>query len=96
MLLYWSMLAYATDLGLSRFDFGRSTEGTGTYRFKQQWGALPNRLHWFTMGTPDVSGGSVPAGPDKGGFQVAVQLWKRMPVPLSQLIGPVIRKHIGL
>lgn len=36
MLLYWGFLAYASDHGFKRFDFGRSTPGEGTYRFKEQ------------------------------------------------------------
>ena len=39
MLLYWTMLEYACDNGYKKFDFGRSTPGEGTYKFKKQWGA---------------------------------------------------------
>jgi hypothetical protein len=46
MLLYWTKLEYACDNGNKTFDFGRSTPGEGTYRFKPQWGAKPQPLHW--------------------------------------------------
>ena len=29
------------------FDFGRSSEGEGTYKFKKQWGAKPTPLVWY-------------------------------------------------
>src|SRR5262249_4388546 len=39
MLMYWHLLERAVLRGQSFFDFGRSTPGSGTYRFKEQWGA---------------------------------------------------------
>ena len=37
-LLYWEVIRSACDKGLQWLDFGRSTPGGGTYRFKMQWG----------------------------------------------------------
>ena len=39
MRLYWELLSQAIARGCKSFDFGRSTVDSGTYRFKQQWGA---------------------------------------------------------
>jgi len=94
MLLYWTMLEYACDRGYEFFDFGRSTPGEGTYRFKRQWTSQPETLHWhylYLNGRPldkEV--------PEKSKFDKAVQLWQRLPVPVTKIIGPMIRKHIGL
>jgi FemAB-related protein (PEP-CTERM system-associated) len=96
MLLYWSMLEYACDHGFTRFDFGRSTEGSGAYKFKQQWGTRPVRLCWFTFPNLGVKRPSSAATADQTLFHVAVELWKKMPVPVSRMLGPAIRKHIGL
>ena len=90
------MLKYACDQGFSCFDFGRSVEGEGTYRFKEQWGASPARLCWYTFPNLGVNRPGTPATADKAGFQIAARLWTKMPVPVSRVIGPVIRKHIGL
>ena len=49
MLLYWTFLAFAADNGYGQFDFGRSTPGEGTYRFKSQWGAEPHQLYWYEV-----------------------------------------------
>ncbi len=46
MLLYWNFLKFASDNGYDKFDFGRSTPNEGTFRFKKQWGAVPEYLHW--------------------------------------------------
>jgi len=94
MLLYWTMLEYACDNGYKYFDFGRSTPEEGTYRFKQQWGAKPEPLFWEFIslnGRPvdqDVS--------EKSKFNIAIQCWQMLPVSVTGLLGPMIRKNIGL
>lgn len=93
MLLYWTMLEYACNSGYRYFDFGRSSPGEGTYRFKEQWGAQPSSLHWNYVTT---DGSFVPGGEEGSGRQIAVACWKRLPVPLTRFLGPPIRKHIGL
>jgi len=94
MLLYWTMLDYACNNGFKRFDFGRSTPGEGTHRFKQQWGADEAPLHWLSLTrspalTPSPS-------QQKSKFEIAMQLWQKMPVCLSKIAGPPLRKYIGL
>jgi serine/alanine adding enzyme len=95
MLLYWIMLAYACDSGYRFFDFGRSTPGEGTYKFKEQWGAEPHPLHWQTVYLKEPS---EPAndGTDKDKFSKAIGYWQKLPVGITRLMGPVIRKHIAL
>ena len=94
MLLYWTMLQFACEKGFEKFDFGRSTPDEGTYKFKQQWGARPSSLHWhcFSLrGRPrDMQ------TTDKSKFNKGIQYWQKIPVPLTRIIGPMIRKHIGL
>ena len=49
MLLYWETIRAACVEGFRRFDFGRSSRGSGTYRFKRQWGAEESPLFWYTI-----------------------------------------------
>lgn len=94
MLLYWAMLEYACDNGYRYFDFGRSTPDEGTYKFKKQWGAKPHPLHWYCFsfnGEPVSEEAS-----EKSKFDTAIQYWQKLPVSITALIGPMIRKHIGL
>jgi len=51
MLLYLRILEYACDNGYQVFDFGRSSAGEGTYKFKEQWGAAPAPLYWHYIST---------------------------------------------
>jgi serine/alanine adding enzyme len=96
-LLYWSMLEYASDNGYRHFDFGRSTVGEGTFNFKAEWGATPRTLHWQYIS----SNGSPPAhlasdSQETHKFSKAVQYWQKLPVPMTRILGPMIRKHISL
>lgn len=96
MLLYWSMLEYACEQGFSTFDFGRSINGEGAHRFKKQWGARPMRLCWYNFSNLGTDRPCVPASIHDYKINAAIQLWKKIPVPVSRMIGPVIRKNIGL
>ena len=45
--LYWKILSDACDAGYEWFHFGRSTIGSGQYKFKKQWGAEEAPLMWL-------------------------------------------------
>lgn len=96
MLLYWAMLSYACDNGFQYFDFGRSTPDEGTFRFKKQWGSEPQPLFW-----QKIHFGREMADEEEGGngvskFDRAVALWQKLPVGVTRILGPMVRKHIGL
>jgi FemAB-related protein (PEP-CTERM system-associated) len=93
MLLYWTMLQYACDNGYKFFDFGRSSIYESTYKFKEQWGAQPNLLHWYYISLNNIQS---QINTEKSKFDLAIRVWQKLPVHLTQIIGPPIRKHIGL
>jgi FemAB-related protein (PEP-CTERM system-associated) len=91
-LLYWTALQYAMDIGCNRFDFGRSTVGEGTYKFKEQWGAKPIQLNWQYL-LP--LGASLPELNTKNPkFEMAIRFWQKLPIPVTKLLGPWIVKNI--
>jgi serine/alanine adding enzyme len=94
MLLYLRMLEYACDHGYRSFDFGRSTRGEGTFRFKEQWGAKPLPLVWHELSLEGSIARAGDAGKSK--FEMAMRCWQKLPVGVTKRIGPVIRKHISL
>jgi FemAB-related protein (PEP-CTERM system-associated) len=92
MLLYWSALRFACEKGYQRFDFGRSTPGEGTYKFKAQWGAEPVSLYWHYWLR---NGNAVPElNPRNPKYKMAITIWKRLPLRLTNLIGPAIVKNL--
>jgi FemAB-related protein (PEP-CTERM system-associated) len=93
MLLYWTMLQYACDNGYRHFDFGRSSIEESTYKFKEQWGAQPKLLYWYYIYFKGPPPGT---GEEKSKFDLAVRIWQKLPVHLTRVLGPAVRKHIGL
>lgn len=92
ILLYWEMLKFGVEQGFDSFDFGRSTPHEGTYQFKEQWGAQPVPLvweYWLAEGAriPDRS-------PKNDKFSLAVDVWKRLPLPVTRVLGPLIVRGI--
>lgn len=94
MLLYWGLLKQAADSDAVLFDFGRSTPGEGTHRFKLQWGAEATPLIWYTF---PVAGKLLK--PARGAIrsrQLLAATWRKLPLPVTRAIGPLIRKYISL
>jgi serine/alanine adding enzyme len=92
MLLYWSALKYACETGYQVFDFGRSSPDAGTYRFKEQWGAKPLPLYWhYWMRTGEALPELNPANPK---YRLAIDVWRRLPVAVTRIIGPSIVRNI--
>jgi hypothetical protein len=92
MLLYWTCLAFACEQGFATFDFGRSTAGEKTYKFKEQWGAKPSPMNWHYWMR---RGGEIPnITPDNPKYKLAIGLWKKLPLTLTRILGPSIVKNI--
>ncbi len=91
MLMYRHLLRRAIERGNHTFDFGRSSEGSGTFKFKTQWGARPFPACWqYYVRTGDPND----MRPDSGGNQRLIQAWQRLPVWLTKCIGPSIVRGI--
>jgi len=92
MLLYWSFLEYAADSGYKRFDFGRSSPDSGTFRFKKQWGAKPEPVFWYADSPPAITA----SGKGKKLRERAENIWMKLPLAAVNYLGPKIRKYISL
>jgi len=92
MLLYWQCLEFACQRGFKVFDFGRSTMGESTFKFKEQWGAKPHQLYWhYWLPT----GGDIPqVNPSNRKYEAAIGAWRRLPLPVTRWLGPKIVKYI--
>jgi FemAB-related protein (PEP-CTERM system-associated) len=91
-LLYWGIIERAAALGCHTLDFGRSTPGEGTYKFKEQWGAGPVPFCWeYHLESAAALPDSSPKNPK---FELAISLWKRLPLAVANRIGPAIVRSI--
>lgn len=99
MLLYATLLSFAADNGFKVFDFGRSTPGEGTYKFKQQWGAQPQSLYWYNWSSDGTvvalaQDEKLPVRFDKR--KLVGNIWSHLPLGGANWLGPRIRKYISL
>lgn len=93
ILLYWEAIRWGCDHQFALFDFGRSTKGEGTYKFKMQWGSVEETLHWQCFSANIQNG---PPQTEKNKYAGLVSLWTHLPVPVTKPLGPWIRKQISL
>lgn len=86
--MYWKLLCYGAEQGYRIFDFGRSKKGTGAYDFKRHWGFEPTPLayQYHLVGQRTIPD-SNPLNPK---LALPIEVWKRLPLPLTQWIGPKI------
>jgi len=76
----------------SRFDFGRSTRQSGTYRFKRQWGAEEEPLYWYRIAIDahqSRSETSMQAGPEW-----LARMWQQLPLSVTRQVGPQLRRYL--
>ena len=92
MRLYWEVLKYAIEQGYEVFDFGRSSKDSNTYRFKKQWGAQPVQCYWYTWGKHNTE--HAKPSTDNAKFQLAINVWRRMPLPVANVLGPMLVRHL--
>jgi hypothetical protein len=92
MLLYWTAIEHSCKQGAKTFDFGRSSPDSGPYKFKQQWGTHPKLLYWHYWLR---NGGPLPElNPHNPKYQMAVNVWKHLPLAVTKLLGPAIVKNL--
>ena len=70
MLLYREALERAMVIGCRRFDFGRSTQDSGTHRFKLQWGAEAAPIHWRVRPRGGASSNGLDVDGEEGKLRV--------------------------
>ena len=90
--LYWKVISYACENNYEYLDFGTSNIDSSHSFFKARWGAKPIQLHWqYYLNTVDKLPQLSPSNPM---FHLPIQLWKKMPLSLTRLIGPKIARYL--
>ncbi len=92
-LLYWSVIKYYSLAGASWFDFGRSTVDGPTYEFKRRWGAKPVKLFYQYYVQPGRD--FAPSLPSDPKYRKKVELWKKLPLWTTRLVGPYISRGLA-
>lgn len=86
--LYWKAMRRAANAGCTMFDFGRSKINSGPYHFKKLWGIEPEAL---TYQVRMFTGDELPdINPNNPKFAAAVAVWKKLPLPIANRLGPLV------
>lgn len=97
MLLYWTALEFGCDHAFRWFDFGRSGMDDGTCAFKKQWGASPHTLFWYGVLLRGRGQALSRTWSSRSRCRRAIAgAWARLPLPLANRLGPVLRRRISL
>lgn len=91
--MYWAVMEKACTDGVRIFDYGRSMEGTGPYRFKKHWGFEPTPLSYeFYL----VNSKSLPnLNPSNARYKLAIDAWKKLPLFAAARLGPPLARRLG-
>jgi FemAB-related protein (PEP-CTERM system-associated) len=90
--LYWELIKYACEAGAQTFHLGRSTKDSGGEQFKKKWNAETLQLYWhYVLRTRT----DIPAlNPQNPKYRFAIQAWRRLPVSVTKVLGPLIARNI--
>ncbi|MBL8698812.1 MAG: FemAB family PEP-CTERM system-associated protein [Alphaproteobacteria bacterium] len=92
-LMYYTIMNRAAARGCRVFDFGRSKAGTGPFSFKKNWGFEPEFLSYEYALAP---GQSIPENnPLNPKYRMFIAAWKRLPLPVANLVGPILSRGLG-
>ena len=91
--MYWELLRRSAEQGIKTFDFGRSKNDTGPYKFKKHWGFIPEPLHYeYSLIAADSAPDINPLNPK---YQLFIKAWKKLPLFAANLMGPILAKNLG-
>jgi serine/alanine adding enzyme len=91
-ILYWESIKFACEQGFGYFDFGRSIQDSGTFRFKKPWGAESHQLHYhYHLNRRNTVPNSSTTSESRNRFS---KKWKKIPLPITKVIGPILRRSL--
>lgn len=90
LFMYWEVLKFAIAKKMKWFDLGRCDPDGPTYHFKERLGGQKRMLYYYTW----VPEGSefIAFSPESDRYRWKVALWKKLPLPLTRLVGPWISR----
>lgn len=91
--MYYKLMCLAREQGINKFDFGRSKNDSGSYKYKKNWGMSEEKLHYYialvkSTELPNLS-------PNNPKYKFFIETWQKLPLSLSRIIGPYLSKYLG-
>jgi len=91
--MYFELMLHARRRGCTRFDFGRSKVNSGAGEFKKNWGFEAEPLGYASWTAPGAEARD--ADPTSSRHAARIALWKKLPLPVANLIGPWIARGLA-
>jgi len=92
-LLYWSVIDRAISKKMRIFDLGRSLVNSGNEVFKLKWVKEKTPLSYWYWLAPNHKLPSI--NQRNPHFQAAIAIWKRLPLPLANILGTYIIRGLA-
>jgi len=91
--MYYQVMCNASERGYRWYDFGRSKNDSGPYKYKKNWGMEPRSLYYYyhlvnAEELPNLS-------PNNPKYKLFIQLWQKLPLKVSQIVGQFLSKFLG-
>ena len=96
-LAYWETLVHAVERGCAYVDMGRSPAGSNASKFKGQWNGVSCPVYQQSMNLTlggEANGSVTSRVQSDAKFRTFRQIWPRLPFPVVQRVGPLLRKHV--
>lgn len=90
--LYWELIRDACLRGCHSFHLGRSSKDSGGEQFKRKWNAEAEQLYWQYILRKRADMPSL--NPTNAKYQLAMRAWRRLPLRVTQRLGPWIAGSI--
>jgi FemAB-related protein (PEP-CTERM system-associated) len=90
---YYELMLHARRRGCTRFDFGRSKNGSGPAAYKKTWGFEGVPLSYASWTAPGAEARDI--SPTSSKHAALIAAWKRLPLPLANSLGPHIARGLG-
>lgn len=92
--MYYQLMCHArADKDCHRYDFGRSKLESGAYQYKKHWGMTATELPYqYCL----IRSDSLPnLSPNNPKYQLFIRLWQKLPLRISQWLGPMLSRYLG-
>lgn len=92
--MYYQLMCHSkSQRNSAYFDFGRSKDDSGAFKYKRSWGMEPVPLHYMfylvnATELPNLS-------PNNPKYRVFIQIWQKLPLAISRFLGPFVSKYLG-
>lgn len=97
-LAYWTIIADSVARGFDTLDMGRSPAGSNASKYKSQWATRPQPIYqqtWSGDGASDAMPMSVAKQAQADSrFLAFRRIWPKLPLPVAEFVGPLIRRQI--